>query len=94
MFASVLNQFLVGPNLAKKDIDQKTIYCYEGVFEVVETSHGIYNKATFRFDKQEITLKYSKDEYEIIPGTYEGKLIYAYHVAQVLYLEMQDLQVD
>ena len=35
MFASVLNQFLVGPYLAKKDVDQKTIYCYEGVFEII-----------------------------------------------------------
>lgn len=89
MFASVLNLFLTGPNLAKKDVEQKTIYCYEGVFEIVETSHGIYDKATFRFNNQEITLKYSEDEYEeIVPGKYAGKLIYAQHLAQILYLDM------
>ena len=90
MFASVLNQFLVGPYLAKKEVDQKTIYCYEGVFEIIETSNGIYAKAVFRFDNQELTLKYSKDDYgEIIPGRYDGKLIYAQHLAQILYLEME-----
>ena len=90
MFASVLNQFLVGPYLAKKDIEQKTIYYYEGSFEITETTHGIYDKATFRFDNQELTLKYSKDDYgEIIPGKYDGKLIYAQHLAQILYLEME-----
>ena len=90
MFASVLNQFLVGPYLAKKDVDQKTIYCYEGVFEIIETSNGIYAQAVFRFENQELTLKYSKDDYgEIIPGKYDGKLIYAQHLAQILYLEME-----
>ena len=75
---------------AKKDVDQKTIYCYEGVFEIIETSNGIYAKAVFRFENQELTLKYSKDDYgEIIPGKYEGKLIYAQHLAQILYLEME-----
>lgn len=89
VFASVLNLFLVGPNLAKKDIEQKTIYCYEGVIEIVDTSHGIYDKATFRFNDQEITLKYSEDDYgEIIPGKYDGKLVYAQHLAQILYLNI------
>ena len=89
VFASVLNLFLTGPCLAKKDIEQKTIYYYEGVFEIVETSHSIYDKATFRFNNQEITLKYSEDEYEeILPGEYDGKLIYAQHLAQILYLDI------
>ena len=93
MFASVLNQFLVGPNLAKKDIEQKTIYYYEGSFEITETTHGIYDKATFRFDNQEITLKYSEDDYEeILPGKYDGKFIYAQHLAQILYLDTLSLK--
>ena len=95
IFASVLIQFLLGPSLAKKDIEEKTIYCYEGVFEITEISYGIYYKATFLIDEQEITLKYSKDEPEydsIKLGKYEGKLIYAHHLAQVLCLEMHNLQ--
>ena len=92
IFAFVLNSFIVGPMLAKKDIEEKTIYYYEGVFEITETSHGISHKATFSFNGQEVTLKYSKDDLEydsLVPGIYEGKLIYAHYLAQVLYLEMQ-----
>lgn len=97
IFSSVLTNFMLGPYLAKKDIDQKTIYCYEGIFEIVETSNGIYNKAVFSFENQEITLKYSENEtaYDAIkPGKYEGKLVYAQHVAQVVDLEIYKSQFN
>ena len=92
IFASVLTRFFLGPNLAKKDIDQRTILCYEGTFEISETLHGIDDKAVFLFDDQVITLKYYEEEVEydaVKPGRYEGTLIYAQHLKQVLYLEMQ-----
>ena len=87
MFASVLGSFLEGPFLAKKDIEQKTIYGYEGVFEIVEVSNGFWDKAVFRFDNQEITLKYGENEYSIAPGKYNGKLVYGQHMGQILYLD-------
>ena len=93
IFASVLTYFMTGPYLVKKDIEQNTIYCYEGRFEIIETSHGIYSKATFRFENQEITLKYSTDDM-IEPGKYEGKLIYAQHLAQVVDLEIFYPQIE
>ena len=91
IFASVLTYFMLGPRLAKKDIEQKTIYGYEGALEIVEISHGIYHKAVFSFENEEITLKYYPDETEcdeIRPGKYEGRLVYAEHLAQVLYFEI------
>ena len=93
IFSLVLIKFISGPCLLKKDIDEKTIYCFEGYFEIVETSQGIYNKATFLFDDREITLKYSKNEteYDVIkPGKYEGKLVYAHHSAQIVDLKVID----
>jgi len=92
IFVSVLTYFFIGPYQAKKDIDNNTIYCYEGEFEIIEVSHGIYYRATFLFNGQEITLKYSKDEQEydyLKPGKYNGTLVYAQNVSQILYLEMQ-----
>jgi len=94
IFASVLTYFMTGPYLVKKDIEQNTIYCYEGDFEIVETSHGIYSKATFRFENREITLKYSTDDDIIKPGRYEGKLVYAQHLAQVVDLEIFYTQIE
>jgi hypothetical protein len=93
IFASVLTYFMTGPYLVKKDIEQNTIYCYEGSFEIIEISHGIYSKATFRFENQEITLKYSTDDM-IELGKYEGKLIYAQHLAQVVDLEIFYPQIE
>ena len=92
IFCLVLTYFLLGPNLAKKDIQQKTIYCYEGVFEIVEVSHGIYTKGVFLFEGEKKILKYSEDmaEDDISPGKYEGQLIYAQHLAQVLDLEIHE----
>lgn len=88
MLAVVTSSFLTGATLAKKDIEQKTIYGYEGVFEIVEVSRGFnYEKAVFRFDNQEITLKYGENEYSIAPGKYNGKLVYGQHMGQILYLD-------
>ena len=93
IFASVLTYFVTGPYLVKKDIEQNTIYCYEGNFEIIEISCGIVNKATFRFEDQEITLKYSTDD-NLMPGKYEGKLVYAQHLAQVVDLELIHTQIE
>ena len=93
-FAVVLNYFLMGPALAKKDIEQQTILCYEGKFEIVETSHGIYDKAVFLLNGEEIRLKYSDDKDEdykfedVKTGKYIGQIVYAKNAAQVLKLEI------
>ena len=92
MFASVLNLFLTGPALAKKDIEQQTILCYEGEFEIIETSHRIYDKAIFLINGEEVCLKYSdEEEYDfeqIKIGKYVGQIIYAKNLAQILELEI------
>lgn len=92
IFASVLVRFMLGPNLAKKDIEQKTIYYFEGFFEITEISNGIYDKAVFLIDGKEICLRYfDNDRYDfdqIKVGKYEGKLIYAQYLAEVLNLEI------
>ena len=92
IFASVLTYFMTGPYLVQKDIEQNTIYCYEGNFEIIHISQGIYSKATFRFENQEITLKYSANEDLIELGKYDGKLVYAHHLAQVVDLEIFNTQ--
>ena len=94
VLASILTYFMTGPYLAKKDIEQNTIYCYEGNFEIIHISQGIYSKATFRFENQEITLKYSADEDLIELGKYDGKLVYAQHLAQVVDLEIFNTQIE
>ena len=92
MFASVLNLFLTGPALAKRDIEQQTILCYEGKFEIIETSHGIYDKAVFLINGEEVCLKYSDEEdydfEQIKIGKYEGQIVYAKNLAQILELEI------
>ena len=92
ILALVLSMFFRGPFLYKKDIDQKTIYYYEGDFDILSTSHGKYNKATFSIENENITIKYFEDEnYDfdsITPGSYEGKLVYAQNSAIVLYIEI------
>ena len=92
IFASIVTRFFMGPFLYKKDVDQKTIYYYEGDFDILSTSHRIYNKATFSIENENITLKYFEDEnYDfdsITPGSYEGKLVYAQNSAIVLYIEI------
>ena len=92
IFVSILTFFLLGPALAKKDIEENTIYYYEGVLEILEISHGIQDKVTFSFNEQKITLTYSENEINcdlLKIGKYQGKLIYAQHLAQILYLEME-----
>ena len=92
LFMVVLGYYFSGPYLAKRDTDQKTIYYYEGDFDILSTSHRIYNKATFSIENENITLKYFEDEnYDfdsITPGSYEGKLVYAQNAATVLYIEI------
>ena len=34
----------------------------KGIFEILETSHGIYNKAVFLIDGKEISFKYFADD--------------------------------
>ena len=91
-FSVILTYYFTGPYLGKKDIDQKTIYSYEGEFEIIEVTDGIYNKAVFLVEGKEMCLKYSEnDDYEIDmikAGKYKGKLVYAQHAAQVLYIEI------
>ena len=98
LFACILNLFLRGPYLAKMDIEQKTIFYYEGSIEITEVSNGLRTEAVFLIDGNEMHLKYSdKDDYnseQIKVGKYEGKIIYAQHVAQVLYLDIQETQLD
>lgn len=92
LFIIVSSYYFRGPYLCKKDIDQGTIYGYEGNFEIVETTNGIYNKAVFIIDGQKICLKYFKDDgYDfdaLQPGEYDGRIIYAYHASKVLDIEI------
>ena len=92
IFAIVLVYYFSGPYMGKKDIDQKTIYSYEGNFEISQISQGIYNKAVFLIDGKEICLKYFEDDGydfdQIKTGRHEGKLVYAQHIAEVLYIEI------
>ena len=91
LFVSILTFFLLGPALAKKDIEENTIYYYEGVLEILEISHGIQDKVTFSFNEQKITLTYSENEINcdlLKIGKYQGKLLYAQHLAHVLYLDI------
>ena len=96
-FAIVLNMSR-DTFLAKKDIEQKTIYYYEGSIEITEVSKGIRNTAVFLIDENEMCLKFSeKDDYDceqIQVGKYEGKIIYAQHVAQVIHLDIKKLEFD
>ena len=97
LFSSVLVYFFTGPSLAKKDIEEQTIYYYEGAFEIVETLHGIHDKAVFSFDGQKKTLKYSKDVTAgdcIKPGKYEGEIVYAQHLSELLGIEIKQTQGD
>ena len=92
LFVLVLSYYFHGPYLCKKDINRKTIYAYEGDFEVIETTSGIYNKAMFLIDGEELCLQYFKDDeydFDIIqPGKYEGKIVYAQHVSKILHIEI------
>ena len=96
MFASVLNMFLAGPALAKKDIEQQTILYYDGEFEIIETSHGIYDydKAVFLLNGEEICLKYSDEEdydfEQIKVGKYVGQIVYAKNLSLVLKLKIEE----
>lgn len=94
MFASVLNMFLAGPALAKKDIEQQTILYYDGEFEIIETSQGIYDKAVFLLNGEEICLKYSDEEdydfEQIKVGKYVGQIVYAKNLSLVLKLKIEE----
>lgn len=91
----IMNVFIPA-NLARKDVELKTIYGYEGYFEIVETTHGIYNRALFLIDGKEINLKYFADEgydFDIIkPGEYTGKIVYAQQLAEIMFLEIYPLE--
>ncbi len=92
IFFIVLGYYLQGPYLYKMDVDEKTICGYEGTFEITKIDDGIYNYAVFVMDDKEIRLKFfSDDGYDtekITIGKHKGKLIYATHAAEVLYIEI------
>lgn len=96
IFASVLGHLFFGGMLGmKQDVDEGTIYGYEGEFEIVELKPGLYKKAVFSINGEDICLKYfdgeGKYEYDpesIQPGTYTGKLVYGKHTAEVIYVEI------
>ena len=84
--------FFVGPYHAKKDIDEKTIHYYEGTVEIVEITSGIFQRATFVMDGKEVRLKFFEDngyDHSLIKaGKYEAKIVYAEHLAELLYFEI------
>ena len=90
-FIVIVSRLYLAP-LLMKDINQKTIYYYEGDFEIVETSRKIINKATFSFEGEELTLKFQEDDgYDsdlIQPGSYEGIIVYAQNAALLAYIEI------
>lgn len=98
IFALVMYYFIAYACTAKTDADEKTIYYYEGVFEITEISSGfLYPKATISFENQEIALNYpSRDsKYNAIaPGKYVGKFVYAYHLEYLLEFEIYESCVD
>ena len=97
IFLFVINYFIARACPTKKDIEEKTIFYYEGSFEIIEISQFIYHEAVFSFENQEITLKYPQrnSKYDMIqPGKYEGKFVYAQHLGYVLDFELYDKQVD
>ena len=92
LFFVVVSYYFIGPYRMGQDVEQKTIYYYEGSFEITETTDGILNnEAVFLIDGQEVCLKYydNDEEAEVIgQGRYEGKIVYAQHAADILYLEI------
>lgn len=92
IFCSVSIYYFLGPYLGKQDVEQGTIYCHEGNFEIVETTKGLYHRAEFILDGERVSLKYfPEDGYDfemIVPGKYEGKLVYAQHLGEVLFVEI------
>ena len=97
IFMFVINYFIARAYPTKIDIEEKTIFYYEGPFEILETSQFIYSEAVFSFEDQEIKLKYPQNDskYNVIqPGKYEGKFIYAYHLGHVLDFEIYDTQLE
>ena len=79
---------------SQKDIEQQTILYYDGDFEIIETSHGIYDKAVFLLNGEEICLKYSDEEdydfEEIKVGKYVGQIVYAKNLSLVLKLKIEE----
>lgn len=95
ILATPLYLFIVGPYSLKKDVDDKTIYLYEGVFEVVEISEGIlhFDKAVFVFEDREYTLQCYKGDLQdnlITIGTYEGRIYYAENAARLMHIWIVD----
>ena len=96
-YAAIVSDLSYDTYLAKKDIEEKTICYYEGNIEITEISVGIHYRAVFVIDGEEFCLRYSdKDDYfeQIEVGKYDGKIVYAQHLAQVLHLELQESQLD
>ena len=93
IFGFVVGLFFRGPYLMKKDIDQQSIYAYEGEFEIVELIPGYNQKAVFLLNGEKVCLVYfsDTDDYDFKisqPGKYTGKLIYGKNLSHVLYIEI------
>ena len=92
IFLIILDVYFHGPYLCKKDIDNQTIYGYEGDFEILEVDDRLYKKALFVINGEEHRLEYFEDdEYDIDiikPGKYNGKIVYAIYANEVLYIEI------
>ncbi len=89
ILAVVAVYFMMGPHLMKKDIDQQTIYGYEGEFEIIELIPGLTKKAVFLIDGEKVCLEYFTHDvdydYELIEiGKYEGKIIYSKYLGEIL----------
>ena len=91
--------FSNGLHMAVKDIGQNTIYGYQGEFEIVEIQPGyIYDNVLIIINGSELRLKISESEDEsyeanmIIPGKYNGKIVYAQHWAKILHIEMHPVK--
>ena len=98
IFALVLYGFITYACTAKMDLEERTIYYYEGVFQITDCPDGLFDaKAVFLFEDQEITLQYPFGESKynaIAPGKYVGKFVYAYHLEYLLEFEIYESCVD
>ena len=96
MFLIILDVYIKGACLCKKDIDNQTIYGYEGDFEILEVDDRLYKKALFVINGEEHRLEYFEDdEYDIDiikPGKYNGKIVYAIYGNEVLYIEIYEAE--
>ena len=94
IFLIFLDVYLNGPYLCKKDIDNKTIYGYEGNFEILEVGDGLNKEVLFMIKGETLQLEcFDDDGYDIEilkPGKYDGKIVYAIYTNEVLFIEIYE----